>query len=452
MSADLIDTEAPVVPVAGARPGHRFGMGLAVAAAVGGVIRVWAVLAHYRDLTLGFTDNFFYSVQARAIAEGHGFIEPFIWDDSGGRLPVADHPPLYSLYLSVFSLVRDGPTVHRLASCLLGVTTVVLCGFAARAMLRTVGKGPRLAEMGGIAAAGVAAVYPPLWILDATLVSESLYAPFIAAVIWLSVSIAARSDLRKVVGLGVLLGAAALTRGEGLSLFAFLVIPLFALQRSRPLGIRVRNIVLCGLCGILVIAPWTIRNLRILEEPTVISVGAGYVLKVGNCDLTYYGERLGYWAQECAYAGFGDDSLDRSEHELRAREQALDYVDDHLDRLPTVVAARVGRMYELYRPSQGVDLNVLFERRGRLPSIAGLYSFYLVAGLAAVGLLTIRRRPLLAVAPAALFVVTTVTAATTFGVTRYRVGVDVALVILAGVGIGQLSQWLARRRRASAEP
>ena len=39
--------------------------------------------------------------------------------------------------------------------------------------------------------------------------------------------------------------------------------------------------------------------------------------------------------------------------------------------LPVVVAARVGRMWGVFRPIQNVNFDILFERRGLWPSRAG---------------------------------------------------------------------------------
>ena len=142
-------------------PWGRFGVALAGIAAVGLGVRVAAVMAWYRHLPLGPTDNYFYWAQAKAVARGAGYINPF----EAGEVASAAHPPLYSTYLAVFARVGlDSPLQFRLASCLLGLATIVVIGITAR---RIAG------DRAGLVAAGVAAVFPPLWIADGTLVSES---------------------------------------------------------------------------------------------------------------------------------------------------------------------------------------------------------------------------------------------------------------------------------------
>src|SRR6476661_7912070 len=64
---------------------------------------------------------------ANSIAGGHGFVRAF-----DGRV-TADHPPLYPLYLSLFSLVGlKSWAAHRVASCLLGAATVAVVGLLGR--------------------------------------------------------------------------------------------------------------------------------------------------------------------------------------------------------------------------------------------------------------------------------------------------------------------------------
>src|SRR3954465_11876101 len=91
---------------------------------------------------------------------------------SGPGPPTPTPPPLYPLYLSLFSLVGlKSWAAHRVASCLLGAATVGAVGILGRRV-----GGERV----GLVAAGIAAVYPLLWVNDATVLSESLYGLLIA--------------------------------------------------------------------------------------------------------------------------------------------------------------------------------------------------------------------------------------------------------------------------------
>jgi CHASE2 domain-containing sensor protein len=120
------------------------------------------------------------------------------------------------------------------------------------------------------------------------------------------------------------------------------------------------------------------------------------------------------------------------------------YLDDHLSRVPVVVAARIGRVWDVFRPAQNVHLNAFYERRGDAASWAVLVGYYLMLPFAVGGLVVMRRRrvpifPMLAIAASV-----TITVALSFGITRYRAPVDVVLPVLAAVALDAL--WRRRDR------
>jgi hypothetical protein len=139
---------------------------------------------------------------------------------------------------------------------------------------------------------------------------------------------------------------------------------------------------------------------------------------------------------------------DQSVVSKRRRQIALEYAGDHLGRLPLVVAVRVLRMWDLYRPVQGVDLNTV-EGRGKTAGLVGLGMYYVLALLTIAGVVVLRRRrttvwPLLV--PIAL---ATVIAVTTQGAVRYRAPAEVSLVVLAAVALDALwTRYAGTRGRA----
>jgi len=416
------------VPVA--RPYRALGL-----VALGGlVLRILTTNAYYRKLPLGFTDNFFYSQTAAFLADGKGFSDPFHWQRTGQYIASADHPPLYSLYLSIFSLVGlDSPMHHRVASCLLGAMTVFVIGVVAA----------RLAgARAGIMSAVIAAVYPPLWIVDGTLVAESPYALWMAVLTLVSLRLVERPGLGRAALVGLVLGLAALTRSEATGLLVLLVVPLLLVTKV-GWGRRVVLGALIGLVAVATIAPWALRNEARFENHVPLAYGAGYVMKIGNCDPTYSGKMLGYWDIRCAYAK--PLLPDKSVAEVDARRQATDYIKAHKGRLPVVVAARVGRLWDVYRVGQGITFDQFFERRGHEPSRLAVPALYLVVALGAAGAWAQRRRPALLVITGALVVSATASAALAFGITRYRIAGDVAFVILAGIGLDALVRAWSRR-------
>lgn len=397
--------------------------------------------------------------------------------------------------------LADGTTVttQRMASAVVGASAIVLIGLATRQIF---------GDRAGLLAAGLTAVYPHLWISDWMLMSESLYAPLIALTIMASYRFWRDPSALSAVLLSAAIAVATLTRAEAVLLYGFLVLPLFLWERSLEWRRRVALVGLAAAVAFAMIFPWVGYNLVRFDQASVFSLsnGTGSVLSSASCDETYYGDAMGYWAnclseplgREIGPDGAGKtleqvvdevlvvedytdeliDSgavrvngdterdptlalaegdvvevdldpavLDESERDFIVRAKAMDYIRGDLDRLPVVMAARAGTMWELYRPLHKLRIDYQVEGRGRWTSIAGLAMFYAMVPLAVVGVVALRRRripvsPLLAQAAAV-----TVTAAISFGVTRYRVPADVALVILSAVTLELILRRVAPRER-----
>jgi 4-amino-4-deoxy-L-arabinose transferase-like glycosyltransferase len=384
----------------------------------------------------------------------------------------AQKPPLYPLFLGVVSFFGgDSVTVHRLASGVAGVAAVLLIAYAAKLVA-----GPRA----GLVAGAVAAVYPMFWVNDLLLQSESLYAAVAAVTIIVGYRFWKDPTLANAVVMGLAVGLAALTRAEAALLVPFMVVPLAWRAREQ---LRDRAVVLGAAAGaaLLLVLPWVLWNLVRFEEPTFLSTGAGAVLNTASCDQTFYGEQMGYYGdcfrlaslpeatkrEMCRRIELPDDCFtdpdqlrqveaslqdrriyDESEREQVARDQAVEYIGNHKSRLPLVMAARVGRMWDVFRPAQNVRFNWQLEARGERASQVGLLLYYALVPLAVVGGVALWRRRIPLSPLLAPMIVITITAALFFGTTRYRVPADVALVILAAVGSDALAgRLMARWRR-----
>ena len=382
---------------------------------------------------------------ANQVADGHLFVDPFLFEGSGEEEPSAGDPPLYTFYLAGVSLLGgESGQAHRLASAVLGIGTIAGAGLLAR-RLRS--------ERAGLLAAGAVAAYPMLWINDTMLLSESLFALMIVAVLWTAYSFAERPSPRTAAVVGVAVAAAALTRGEAILLVPLIILPL-AWGARRTLGSLKRAASLAVLAGVVagaVMLPWIAYNLSRFEEPVFVTAGNGAVLNAASCDETYYGDRIGYYGN-CFEGPFPSrELLDESQRDNVAREQALEYMASQKRRFPVVVAARVGRMWDVFRPAQNVRLNWQIEGRGKRASELGLISYYALLPFAAAGLVALRRagRPLAPFVGVAVAV--TITAALTFGLTRYRAPVDLEIALLAGIGADLVLSALLGRRGAPGD-
>ena len=455
----------PSTPVDARAATRRQWWALAAIGTAALVLRVVWVLVARRNFALQ-GDDFMYHWGANALAEGRGFIDPLSWKALGRIRPSAAHPPLYTTYLGVVSWFGGTSALtHRLASTVLGAGGVVLIGMAARRIA-----GPRAMLL----AAGLAAIYPMLWINDGMLISESLYVPLVAATILFTYRLWDTWSWRDAVILGGIIGLGALTRPEAVLLVPLLGLPFLFARGGGTLARRVLTVVLVGATCFVVILPWWVRNLTTFREPVFLATGHGTVLESANCPQTYSGEWLGYWHIDCvvrgrepanakqramreskAYPGIAyilyQLPRDESVEDVRARKLAFDYISDHPGRAVVVAAARVGRVLGVFRVDQQMSLDEFFERRGHWPTRAGTVMWYALAGLSVVALVAMRRRGRPISPPIAIFVGVVFTTAIAIGITRYRIALDVTVTVLAGVGVDALWRAISARSTSVGE-
>ena len=402
------------------------------------VIRVLYTLLVAQDIPV-IGDALTYHLLGGNIADGKGFeraphpqLAPFEGWKPG--VPTAEHPPLFPLLIGLITkLGATGYLAQKLLLCVVGTVTVAFVGLAGREAA-----GPTV----GLVAAALAAVYPFLWVVDGSLMSETLYGALLAATLWLALRFARRPSLGLAAGLGALVALAALTRGEALLLAPLLLVPL-AVRAGVAWRSRLTLAAVALGAFALVLAPWTIRNLTVFEEPVLISTNGNAVFVGSNCDAVYHGDFIGLWNFNC----YGDaPGGDESESALAYRERGFDYARDHAGRLPLVMGVRLLRVWDFYRPLQQANYESL-EGRSETASRIGLAFYYPMLLLAAAGAVILRRRraplwPLLAFP-----VMVTITAVVIYGVTRFRFAAEPALCVLAAVALASIPAAVAARRR-----
>jgi hypothetical protein len=399
-------------------------------------------------LTIG-GDSLVHYLQGRFLAEGKGIISPIYWIELGTFSPGAAKPPIYSGFLGVlYALGIRDPTWQRIASALIGSLAIFLVGYTATLVVGS--------QAGRIAAVLVAAS-PTLWINDGALKNDGFVAPFVALVILLAYRVSQKPRPRTAVAFGAAVGFAALVRSEASFLLLFIGIPLFWGLRQLSARGRLKLWILAVTVGGAVMLPWIIRNMVSYTNPTFMSVGAGSVLLNGSCDDTYYGKNIGSLSFEC-FKGEGEQALltsfdprnpaeDESVVDKRLMDIALPYVKDHLGRLPIVMAARIGRIYQIYAPFETVRYDIAFEDRGDWESWSALWFHWMTVPLAICGAVIMRRRRLPLSPLVGVIVGVAFTAAVTFGITRYRGTADLAMCMLAAVALEWAWARIARKAR-----
>jgi 4-amino-4-deoxy-L-arabinose transferase-like glycosyltransferase len=381
---------------------------LAGVVALGVALRLVYVLA-IAPSTAIFTDGFFFHWVGKAVADGHGYVNPAELFFKGHSVATAMHPPLYTFVIAaVTKLGITGDEAQRSLGCLFGAATIALVGLVGR---RVAG------DAAGLIAAALAAVYPLLIAADGALMSETLYGPLIALALLAAYRLRDEPGARRAAVLGVVIGLAALTRPE-----ALLLLPLLALPRWRWFAVA------CVAAAILVL-PWTVRNWSAFDRPVLISTNDGTTLAGANCPTTYHGRDLGSFDSGCiAPVRFPSNEARQA---ADYRSDAASYAGDHAGRVPLVVAVRVLRVWGLYQPTR---LAYDAQNRSRTVEQAGVvFSFFLIV-LAVVGVLGLRRRGEPTAILLAPILLVTITCALTYGGIRLRHAGEIPLVVLAAVG------------------
>ncbi len=402
---------------------------LGLITAVGAAWRLGYLFADKLHDPLLLNDSLYYSIQAGRNSEGDWFREALT------SLPGAEHGPLTVLYLTPWSLgAGDNVPWQRFAVTLVGIGAVFVIGLFGERLA-----GPRV----GLVAAGIAAVYPNLWINDSLVMSESLAVLIVAGALVVALDFDRRPGVWRAVVLGLLVGLGALTRAE-IILFAFGFAAL-AWWRSAGHPRRVLMPVLILVTTFVTVAPWALYNLARFEEPVLLTTNGERTLLGANCDSTYYDD-LGSWDIRCLSAVPVPDGADPSVGAGRRRHVALDYASEHLGRVPIVVAARVGRLADVYGLRSLVALDA-GEEKARWAVWTGIATWWVLAPLAVVGWVVAGRDPRrrylrwwLVVPLAAVLL----TAVLFYGAHRIRAPAEPVVVVLAAAGVVALVDRIRR--------
>ncbi|MBF6556632.1 MAG: glycosyltransferase family 39 protein [Acidimicrobiales bacterium] len=377
-------------------------------------------------------DSFWYGVTANGLKQGTFFRTPF------GTAPTAAHPPLTSLVLGSVNFViglHAGTTNQRLVMSVVGAAVILFVGLLGRAVA-----GPWV----GLTAAGLTAVAPNFWIPSGIVMSEALAMLLMALILLAVVRMLRAPNLPNAALLGMACGAEALVRAELILFVPALLVP--AVLTAHLVTLRRRWVLLGAslLVVVLVLAPWVGRNLATFQDRTYLSTGNGLVLLGSNCSAVYSGAGLGLWSLQCA-DGVGSTG-DESVQSARGTHLGIQYAEHHWTRLPVVVLARVGRLWDLYQPIQEARVEAN-EGRPVPASVAGLSVFYLFLPLGVAGVIVLRRRRIrhwFLLVPAGVL---TLVSALAYGLIRFRDPFEVCLVVLCAPPLVLMAEAIGRRRK-----
>ena len=189
-----------------------------------------------------------------------------------GQQPTVSRAPLWPLIMAlIYTVTGPHDVFARLFYAVLGSGTCLLVYFFARDLF-----GRRVALWTGL----IAALYTGLFIYDGWLYAESLYTFLLTALAYTLYRFQRTGQRRWIVGGGIALGLAALTRPNGPILFALVLFWAILMLRDGPLPRHtlLRGSLLILLLGAALLAPWTYRNYRVTHALLPVALGEGDVL------------------------------------------------------------------------------------------------------------------------------------------------------------------------------
>jgi 4-amino-4-deoxy-L-arabinose transferase-like glycosyltransferase len=435
---------------------YRFAIALGAIALVALAIRI-AFVVIVAPVVPKLGDASAYHLLAEQIARSGSYIRPFDNLLLHLQRPTAEYPPLFPLLLAVPArLGLHSVDQQRIFVAFVGAGTVALVGLLGR----------RVASPAvGLTAAALAAVYPMLFLTEATLMSESLYVMLVVLVLLFAYRAYDDPKPARFVALGVAVGAATLTRAEGALLGAIVVIGVGVVTRTLGSRERVTRVALALGVALVVTVPWTVRNAVRFHAFVPVSTNAATLVDGANCDATYGGSQLGLWRESFSTAGnaaralpqaqgcfegfdISDPHFDEAKVASKHLRAGASYARHHLGSLPKVAVVRVLRTWGLYAPRQQVSFESL-EGRPRAWQMRGTVMYWLLAPLAVAGAVLLRRRRRLLFPLVATAVTVTIAAALTYGQQRFRIAAEPAILVLAAVTLVELARVVGRRRRAA---
>ena len=408
----------------------------------------------------GTFDEVSYHNLALRVMDGHGFsFGERWWPGTAANEPTAHWSFLYTIYLiAIYSIFGPSPLLARLLQAI--IVGIVMPWLLYRLSFRVFAPKARgegmfsdtaeLAKAQRIAllVAAIGAVYIYFFYYTASLITEGFY---ITGILWsfdtaVAITQAQKISTKQWAMLGLAIGITSLLRQLFLLFMPFLL--LWMWWAKRP---RLTSFVLPVALVVLMILPWTIRNYLAFDHIVPLNTNSGFAFFWGNhprygtqfIPILPSGEYYRMIPEELQAQGLNEAEMDSALLSEALHIIVADpgrYVLLSLSRFPT---------YFMFWPSGDSGMVSNISRVGSF----GLFLPFMVYGL----FLTLKQsfvswRERLASPFTMLYLfmlVYTGIHILTWTLIRYRIPVDVILVIFAGYGIYDLVERLMASRRAA---
>lgn len=408
----------------------------------------------------GTFDEVSYHNLALRVMDGHGFsFGERWWPGTAANEPTAHWSYLYTIYLIVvYAVFGPNPLLARILQAV--VVGLVMPWLLYRLSFRlfapqargegmfsdspTVARAQRIALL----AAAIGAVYIYFFYYTGSLITEGFY---ITGILWVfdtavAITQTATPGTRQWAMLGIALGVTILLRQLFLLFLPFLLLWLWWAKRPRLI-----SFVLPVAIVVLMIVPWTIRNYLAFDTIVPLNTNSGFAFYWGNhpsygtrfIPILDSGEYFAMIPEELEAQGLNEAEMDSALLSEAIKVVAADpgrYLLLSLSRIPP---------YIMFWPSSDSSMVSNISRVGSF----GLFLPFMLYGL----FLSLRHaftswRERLASPFTLLYLFMLVYAGIhvlTWTLIRYRIPVDVILVIFAGYGLLDLAERILARRGAA---
>lgn len=374
---------------------------------------------------LRYPDERDYNWLAKSILGGNGYV------DAGGR-PTAYRPPGWPLILSGIYSLWDRPLAAKLFNALAHAGAAWLLAILAA----------RITPRGRVFAPLLLLLYPLNLHAASTLYPQTVGSVLLLAILLLLDN--RRRGVAAAAAAGVLFGLLVLAIPAFLLVVPLILAGSWITDRRRPALFAGRSAMLL-LCAALVVAPWTLRNARVLGGFIPVSTNSGKNLLLGNSENTRpnSGVNVGLKHYRDEVRGMNEPETD-----ARLRQLAVEWICNN----PGTAA----KLYVLKALNYFNFRNELFVKseQNRRNEIIMFLSYYPLLALALLRL-GLYRRYRISAAEAKLYLLyfgNAFASAVFFTRLRFRVPFDPLLIAIVAVFVGLLARAMVSGAGDRVEP
>jgi 4-amino-4-deoxy-L-arabinose transferase-like glycosyltransferase len=380
-----------------------------------------------------------YHAIATHLLDGRGFI-------ATEETPTARRPPAYPVFLSlIYRVTGPDPAAGRVAQIALGVLVVWLTMSVARAWF---------GRAAAVWAGWFAALNPFLIFLSGYLLTENLYLVFVLGALAVSPGAGwfCRQAIPRAAATGILLGLAALTRPSGLPLLEWVLAAglLFGVSAWKD---RIARVAVAAAVFGLVMAPWLVRNARVVGAPVLTTHGGITFYQGNNEKVATTPQWHGGAAPLEALPGYDRlVGMTELERDREAWKLGKEYLRSHPEQVPSLVGWKLVRCWRLKSDMglSGIRSGWWFNNRSVLGRVAARLDVGMIYAIVALplflaGLWMTRRRWRELLFGYGVVLVHTAIAVLFFGSLRTRIPVEPMICVFAAAA---LASWRAPRKPA----